>query len=418
MLQTCRRLLAPQVGRRAVVIGGGVTGTLTALRLLQSGWAVTLLEAHHIGSGSSSRSAAAIRQQFTTPETVLGMRFAVQFYSNFLTEVGGCTPVIRQSGYLFLLDQGLEAARERVKMQHSVGVTDVELLSPQQLTARFPYVSGEHLVGATWCPSDGFLYPDVIYNEAAIRIRSMGATVRQNAEVVRATVENGVVKEVMTADGGRPVEGDLFLDCTNAWSPRLASVLGGSDLPIAPTKRYLWFLRRSAVMPAETLMNMPMVVSPCGAYCRPENAYHLLMGWAHQERPNPNFRFEDQDVVEPAFSHKEGTENMAFVTWGELAKVIPSLWEFDGITATTSGFYAVSPDHNPFLGYDRNLKNVIRLVAFSGHGVMFGPFTALVASALAEAGHDLDEMKVFGHRVSLKAFHLDREFAHSEAMVI
>ena len=60
--------------RRAVVIGGGITGTLTGCALLRAGWEVTLIEALHIGAGSSSRTAAGIRQQFSTRESVLGMR--------------------------------------------------------------------------------------------------------------------------------------------------------------------------------------------------------------------------------------------------------------------------------------------------------------------------------------------------------
>ena len=48
--------------RHVVIIGAGITGALIAHRLLQSGVEVTILEAREKGAGSSSRSAAAIRQ--------------------------------------------------------------------------------------------------------------------------------------------------------------------------------------------------------------------------------------------------------------------------------------------------------------------------------------------------------------------
>ena len=69
--------------RSAVCIGGGITGVLAARELLLAGWKVTVLEGRHVGAGSSSRTAAGIRQQFSTPETVRGMRYAVAFYRSF-----------------------------------------------------------------------------------------------------------------------------------------------------------------------------------------------------------------------------------------------------------------------------------------------------------------------------------------------
>ena len=49
---------------------------------------------------------------------------------------------------------------------------------------------------------------------------------------------------------------------------------------------------------------------------------------------------------------------------------------------------------------------------------MFGPFTALAAANLAEAGHDLDSIEVLGEAVSMTAFSLQREYHASEHMVI
>jgi sarcosine oxidase subunit beta len=44
-----------------VIIGGGSTGALSAVRLAEQGFQVTVLEKAQIGNGSSSRSAAGIR---------------------------------------------------------------------------------------------------------------------------------------------------------------------------------------------------------------------------------------------------------------------------------------------------------------------------------------------------------------------
>jgi sarcosine oxidase, subunit beta len=404
------------MARRAVVIGGGITGTLTGLSLRRAGWDVTIVEGAHVGAGSSSRTAAGIRQQFTTAETVLGMRYAVRFYRDFPTLVGGVRAPIQQNGYLFLVRDHRDAVEARVALQRRCGLQEVELLSGADTATRFPWVDPDTFDLATWCPSDGFLFPADIYNEAATAFRRLGGELVQGAPVDGARHQAG--RLTAAGSGGRWFEGDLFVDATNAWSPRLAEVLGATELPISPLKRYLWFLERAGSLPPDALASMPLVVTPGGAYCRPENDQSLLAGWAHDAKAEPQFTYEDQDRIEPAFFHKSGVESKAYETWMALAEAIPPVGEFAGVTATTSGYYATTPDHNPFLGFDPKVPNLLRLVGFSGHGAMFGPFTALVATTLAEAGHPLEDMVVDGQRASLGPFRLDRKFGAHEDMVI
>lgn len=102
--------------RSAVVIGASISDVLTSLQLIQSGWAVTLWDAAHVGSASSSRTAAGIRQQFTTRETVIAMRYSVNYEQQFARRCNEKTMV--QNGYLFLVgsDSAMTEARARVAM--------------------------------------------------------------------------------------------------------------------------------------------------------------------------------------------------------------------------------------------------------------------------------------------------------------
>ena len=407
------------MSRHAVILGAGITGTLTGLALCRAGWRVTVLEARHVGAGSSSRTAAGIRQQFSTPESVLGMRHSVDVYTRFREEVGGDAVPIVQNGYLFLLgtDEDVEIARRRVRMQRAAGLAEVELLDHEALVSRFGWVDRHAVLGATWCPTDGFLRPETVYNEAASALRARGGVLLQHAPVVGARHDGaGALRAVVTPQGEHG--GDVFLDATNAWSPRVARVLGATVLPIAPRKRYLWMCERAGTLRPAELAAMPLVIAPSGAYCRPENGESMLMGWAHDAPDEPDFGDEDQDRIEARFWHRSGTDNAGIETWASLAEVIPPLGEFAGLTATTCGYYGVTPDHNPFLGYDPAVPNLVRLAGFSGHGAMFGPFTAHVARALCEAGHDLDAVETLGRPCPLAPFRVGRDFVHGEHMVI
>src|SRR5437899_12824052 len=92
---------------RVVLIGGGSTNALIAVRLAERGFRVTILEKAKIGNGSSSRSAAGIRAQFSIEETVVGMQYSEWWYSHFHDLLHSPPdvrdhPVMRQNGYLFL----------------------------------------------------------------------------------------------------------------------------------------------------------------------------------------------------------------------------------------------------------------------------------------------------------------------------
>src|SRR5215831_11161157 len=92
-----------------IIIGGGATSALIAVRLAERGFRVTVLEKAQIGNGSSSRSAAGIRAQFSTEETVIGMQYSEWWYSHFHDLLHSPTdvreqPVMRQNGYLFLYE--------------------------------------------------------------------------------------------------------------------------------------------------------------------------------------------------------------------------------------------------------------------------------------------------------------------------
>jgi glycine/D-amino acid oxidase-like deaminating enzyme len=183
-------------------------------------------------------------------------------------------------------------------------------------------------------------------------------------------------------------------------------------------KRYLYFIERGAHIDAEKFLNWPMTITPSRAYCRPENSNQLLAGWAHTAHPEPGFDWEDQDLIEPGYYHRSGLDNYGYQLWLELAEALSVVGEFSGLTATTAGFYATTPDHNPLLGFDPLQERLIHAVGFSGHGAMMGPFTAAVVHDLVMAGEHVSSILLDGHRVELDELRVGREFGTSEGMVI
>lgn len=434
-------------GEHVVLIGGGSTCALTAVRLAERGFRVTVLEKAAIGNGSSSRSTACIRAQFGVEETVVGMRYSEWWYSHvheaLHTPPDRAQPVIQQNGYLFLYEdperaappwrpsvrreaaRAWQRAREHAAMQRRHGLP-VELLEPAEVRRRWPHIEAERLIGATWCAEDGFLHPHMIYGEGFRRARELGVEVLQGVEVLGASLRGGRISAVETSTG--IIEADWFVNGTNAWAPRVSRRLGGMPLSIAPLKRYLYFLKPARdIMSAVDWQRLPMTIygmgAGRGAHSRPDGP-QLLIAWAHEADPEPEFDDADQDRIAPGFDHAHGVENYGYAVLEQIAAFAPELADCGGLAATTSGYYATTPDASPLIGLDVNQSNLVHAAGFSGHGLMHAPITAVLVEALL-AGDASDGLVRLpppfeAHTIALAAFAPDRDFTGSrgESMVL
>jgi glycine/D-amino acid oxidase-like deaminating enzyme len=420
-------LLPPQAGevKNVVVIGGGASGALTAFELSRAGHSVTLVEAKTLGSGSSSRSAACIRQQFTTPSTVRGMIFCVNYFKRWKEVVGeGKVSPITQNGYLFLKgwDQDLESVRKLVAMQQEAGLHDVELLKPDDIEERFPYLDTTGVKFATWCPSDGFLSPGNVYQDSAEAARSFGATIIQNDAVVSAEHDgNGNIARVILKSG-KHLEADIFVNVAGAWSSQVSECIGGSPLQISPRKRYLYFAELKSegrTISKEHFDALPMIISPYGSYIRRESlgTPGLMLGKLHHADP-VTASHDVQDLIEPSM----GINNLndyGLSVHKEMGQFFLDVQD-SSLKHTTSGLYADTPDHNPILSYDSGVKNLIHANGFSGHGLMHTPFTAQIVTQMVDAGSDIDEVLLpedFG-TADVTPYRLERDYSSRESLVI
>lgn len=427
-------------GEHVVVIGGGATGALTAVRLSESGFRVTVVEKAQIGNGSSSRSAAGIRAQFSTAETVTGMQYSQWWYRHFHDLLHSPPevrqqPVLRQNGYLFLYDSpeaipAWQPRRQRevadlwqsaqvvANMQQGLGLP-VEVLTPQSIQERWPFLLADRLAGATWCPTDGFLMPHMVYNEAFRRAKELGVQVEQQTEVLGAMLHAGRIRALVTNKG--TIEADWFVNATNAWAARLSSRIGGMELPVSPLKRYLYFLKPTQpIMEESQWRQLPMTMygigSHRGAHSRPEHDL-LMLGWAHETEPETEFSDADQDRIDPPFRYDNGIDNYGYHVLEQIEQFSPQLANAGGLVAMTCGFYGTTPDANPLIGRDTRQQNLIHAVGFSGHGLMHAPITALLVEAVLTDNLDQGRVRLpapFAHAsIDLGAYAPERSFEHS-----
>lgn len=341
------------------IIGGGITGTALGYFLCKLGeTSVAVFEKSYLSSGSTGRCAGGIRQQWSTrPNVRLAMR-SVKLFERFKEDVG-MDIEYKQGGYLVLSYSEEEAAQFElnVKMQREEGLM-VDVLSPKEVSQRFPYVNTEGLVMATFCQTDGHANPHKAVIGYAQAIKRMGGHIYTHTEVKGIDVESNKVVGIDTTRGY--FKCNAVVNASGPWSKEIGSLVG-IDLP---TESY-----RHQILVTEALENFfpMMAISFSGNfYMRQTQHGQFILGQGDKdEKPginyNVTFKFEEELI-------------------SKMVKIFPFLKNVR-LMRHWSGMYNMSPDAQPIIGQSDQVKGFYYAVGYSGHGFMVAP---AVGEALAE----------------------------------
>ena len=115
-----------------IIIGAGIIGASCAFRLSAQGLKVLVLEAQNAPAmGSTGRSAAGVRVQFTEEINILLSWESIKEYQHFV-DLYGEDAGYRPIGYLLLVSpERLSLHMEGVHLQKRLGVP-VQVLSPEE----------------------------------------------------------------------------------------------------------------------------------------------------------------------------------------------------------------------------------------------------------------------------------------------
>ena len=400
-----------------VIVGAGIVGAAVSWNLARdSKLAVLTLDSGPKAGGSTSRSAAAFRHQFSSLSNIEMSLISGREYREF-SKTFGCEEVFTRNGYLFLWSRqdDLDGAASRVKFQSGHGVPDVETLTAAQVRQKFPWVDHPELKGASWCPHDGFVKPDLIastYLEAAVQ---KGVTLRQYSPVTAIEVSGGAVKAVVI-DGRHRVETPLVVNAAGPWANAVAR-MAGSPIPVTPVKRYLYFTNQ---IYGAGVSKWPLTVLDLEVYGRPE-MQGLMMGWdAKPKKPAGWDRFPAppidttklNDDIETGFGI--GENDYGFEVLARMAEWIPMLGEKAGLDHATCGYYEVTPDEKAIISRDPRTGGLLHAAGFSGHGVMHAPAAGRLVADMILGRKTSVDLAAF----ALEPLLLNEEREDPERMVI
>jgi len=358
---------SPEVHRAdVIVIGAGIVGAACAYRLAERGLDVLVLEREHApATGSTGRSAAGVRHQFSDAVNVQLSAASIAEYRSMPQAD------YRAIGYLFYVPDALwEAQMRGVALQRRLGAR-IEVLDPNE-AARIVPADASGLRGATYCADDGVVDPHGICMTYVERARALGARFAFGAEV-QALRRLDDRWQVAIADGR--ASAPLVVNAAGAWAGRVGT-LAGLEIPVGPARRMVF---RSGPVPdsLRRFRPYPMTVDLANGVWFRSDGDRLIFGLS-----NP----ADQGFAEGIdWPWLETTYEAALLhfPWFEQLSV--------DRRASWWGYYEVTPDHNPILGHMPGAEGWINACGFSGHGVQqAGAVGRLIAQEATGEPTDID----------------------------
>ena len=175
---------------RVVIIGGGVVGASVLYHLGARGWSdCVLLEKNELTAGSTWHAAGNV-PTFSTSWGIMNMqRYSTELYARLGDEVD--YPMnYHQSGSLRLAHSELRMQEfQRAAAMGRYQGMDIEILSPEETKARYPFLETHDLAGALYDPNDGDIDPAQLTQALAKGAREMGCA------ILRFTPATGVTQD-------------------------------------------------------------------------------------------------------------------------------------------------------------------------------------------------------------------------------
>ena len=359
-----------------VIAGGAAMGSSLAFHLAADagfkGRVLVVEKDLTYARAASALSASSIRQQFSTAINILVSLHGIDFLrrGRDILAVDGDAPdlTVREGGYLYLAtDAGAHVLRENNALQKQLGA-DIALMTPAELSARFPYLNVEDLaLGSFGLSGEGWFDGYSLTQAFRRKARSLGATYREAA--VAGVERDGRRVVAARLDDGTRVSCGAFVNCAGASGARWISQMCGFDIPIESRKRSVFQFTCPSPVP-----DLPLMIDVSGVWVRPEGEGFIGAGV-----PDDDPHTDDFDVDWAQFDEQ---------LWPALAHRIPAFEQIRPGRAWAGHYDLNLFDHNAIVGRMPGLDNAYLAAGFSGHGIQQSPAVGRgLAELIAHGGY-------------------------------
>lgn len=356
----------------AAVIGGGITGMMTAHKLLRKGFRnVAVFEEKWMGSGQSNRNSGGIRAQFGSPETIRLMAESLKEWRK-LTDELDYNILFHQAGYLFLVMNNEDVSDyDAQRMVQNRNGINTRWLNIKEVAGLVPGIRQDIIAGANYHALDGTAHHDAVLSALKFSVMRQGGELYEHAPVTALSFDGGGRGTLATPLGS--VSADFVICAAAAKSPDIAA-MAGVKLPITPYRRELLVTE-----PVRHFLG-PMIVSLKFGMTMHQTLRGELVGNTRVDEPE-------------SFDTREGLPFL--VQFAKDATYLMPFMKYMKVVRHWAGTYDMTPDGSPIICPAPGIPSFVIAAGSSGHGFMMAPEVGSLVTDYIMTGRVPEIMKPF-----------------------
>ena len=328
---------------RVVVIGGGVVGSSVLYHLAKMGWKdVVMLERRRLASGSSWHAAGGVHTLNADPNMAALQAYTIDLLPKIEKE-SGQNIGFHMTGGLTLAGtpERWEWLQSNYRIFQSIGISDCELLTPEEAQKRCPIMSVDGVLGAMWADREGYIDTTGTVQAYATAARKQGAEYYEEVKVdsLEQVADGWIVK---TEKGN--IKCEHVVNAAGLWAKQVGR-MAGIELPVSPLKHH-YLITDSIPEVASSDFEMPMTVDLEGFTYMRQDQNGVLVGIYEIDHEHWAMDGAPWDYGEELFQEQlhriENELMLGFQRYPAIENV--------GIKTWVNGAFTFSPDGNPLVG--------------------------------------------------------------------
>jgi len=360
-----------------IVIGGGLMGTAAAFFLRRRGRSVILLERGLVGQQASGVNFGNVRRQGRfLPQLPLANR-SREIWGRLKELLGEDAEFLPTGHIRVCYDPGQIGVIEAYAQKARDYGLDLELLSANELKARFGFFGPEAIAGS-YSPNDGHANPRLAapaFGRAAARA---GVAVFENTEIVSIAKPGGDFQA--TAADGTMFSAPIALVTAGAWGGALSRqfeepvpiAIHGPQMAVTEPLPY----RLKPVIGVSTAIPQEVV------YLRQVERGNVVFGGGTR---GPAYADMKRAYAVPGHLGNQ---------LRQIRRLVPALANMR-VIRTWSGIESYLPDDIPIMGPSARVSGLYYAFGFCGHGFQLGPGVGDVMAELIDRGSTTTPIEPF-----------------------
>ncbi len=349
---------------RVVIIGGGAVGASSLYHLARAGWTdCILLEKNELTAGSTWHAAGNV-PTFSSSWSIMNMqRYSASLYRELGARVD--YPMnyhVTGSIRLGHSKERLQEFKRVVGMGRYQGM-ELDILAPDEMRSRYPFLETHDLTGALYDPYDGDIDPAQLTQALAKGARDLGAKVVRFCPVTAARREKD--EWVLTTPQGE-IRCEYVVNAAGYYAREVGKMFGRDVPMMVMSHQYILFdeIPELAAWSKEAGHKLPLLRDVDSSYYLRQEKYGMNLG-PYERNCRAHWVGPDDPMPED-FSFQLFPDDLDRLEWylNDAVERVPILGTA-GLSRIINGPIPYAPDGNPLIGPMPGVPNAFEACVFT-----------------------------------------------------